>query len=52
MGQHSWRTSNRLAPEGLRATEKRVVGDVVDHMRLRPELLKRNLLKPPRIWHP
>lgn len=52
MSQHDWRSANRLTPEGLKGTERRVIGDVVDHMRLRPEMVKRGLLKAPRMWYP
>lgn len=52
MTQHDWRESNRLGSAGRSKTSKRVVGDVYDHLRLRPELLRRNLLKPPKVWHP
>jgi hypothetical protein len=52
MSQHSWRLANRLIPEGLRRTEQRVTSDVYDHMRLRVEMVKRGLLRPPKIWKP
>jgi hypothetical protein len=52
MGQHSWREANRLLPQGIEKARQRVTGDVYDHMRLRPEMLKRNLLKPPKMWFP
>ncbi len=47
-----WREANRLTPAGLEATYKRAVGDVLQHMALRKELVKRDLLKAPRIWRP
>lgn len=50
MTQHDWRTANRLTYTGLQKTERRVAGDVVDHMNLRLELLNRNLLKPIKTW--
>lgn len=52
MGQHDWRQSNRLLPEGIKKTYSRCSGDVYDHMRLRVELVKRGLLKAPRSWKP
>lgn len=52
MSQAKWREANRLTPEGLVLTEKRVVGDVRQHMKLRAELLKRGMLKAPRVWRP
>lgn len=51
MSQVDWRSANRLTPEGIEATRKRVTGDVYDHMRLRPEMIKRGLLRTPKIWH-
>lgn len=47
-----WREANRLTPEGLELTRKRAVGDVLQHMALRRELVKRDLLSPPRVWRP
>jgi hypothetical protein len=47
-----WREANRLTPEGLKLTEKRAIGDVIQHMALRRELVKRKLLGPPKIWRP
>ncbi len=52
MGQHAWRTANRLKPEGIDKAKARCTGDVYDHMRLRVELIKRKLLKAPKIWKP
>jgi len=52
MGQADWREANRLTPEGIDKTRRRVVGDVKQHIALRRELLKRDWLKPPRVWHP
>jgi DNA polymerase elongation subunit (family B) len=52
MSQHSWRDANRLTPRGLERTRERVTGDVYDHMRLRVEMIKRGLLRPPKIWKP
>lgn len=50
MNNALWREANRLTPAGLKATAKRVVGDVLQHMALRHELLKRNLLGAPKVW--
>lgn len=47
-----WREANRLTPAGLEATYKRAVGDVLQHMALRKELVKRDLLKAPKVWRP
>lgn len=52
MTQHDWRTANRLTYRGLQKTWSRVAGDVHDHMNLRVELLKRNLLRPTKLWRP
>jgi len=52
MSQADWREANRLTPEGIDKTRRRVVGDVKQHIALRRELLKRDWLKPPRVWHP
>jgi hypothetical protein len=52
MGQHAWRTANRLTPEGLEATRKRVTTDVYQHMLIRGKMLELNLLKSPRMWYP
>ena len=52
MTQSDWREANRLTPEGIAKTRKRVVGDVQQHIQLREELLARNWLNPPRQWHP
>lgn len=52
MSQTEWREANRLTDEGLRKTRTRVASDVIQHMALRKELLRRGLLKPPSIWRP
>lgn len=52
MSQHDWRDSNRLTSVGLRATEKRVTGDVLQHMSLRKAMVERGLLSAPKIWRP
>lgn len=52
MTQMMWREANRLTPEGLKATERRVKGDVIQHMALRSELSKRGLLGAPKVWRP
>lgn len=52
MTQAKWREANRLTPEGLALTEKRVAGDVRQHMKLRKAMLKAGLLKSPRVWRP
>ncbi len=52
MNTPRWREANRLTPRGLELTAKRVMGDVLQHMALRRELLKRNLLGAPKVWRP
>lgn len=50
MPQANWRDANRLTPEGIKLTEARVVGDILQHMELRYALLDRHLLAPPKLW--
>ena len=52
MDQRKWRQANRLTEQGLNLTHERVAGDVKQHMAMRKALIKRNLLKPPRMWKP
>ena len=52
MSQADWREANRLTPEGIDKTRRRCVADVKQHIALRRELLKRDWLKPPRVWTP
>lgn len=52
MNEYLWRQANRLTPEGLMETSRRVVGDVKQHMEMRSEMVRRGLLKPPRVWNP
>jgi len=52
MTQPEWREANRLTKKGLALTRERVIGDVVQHIGMRAEMLKRGLLRPPRVWRP
>lgn len=52
MTQTEWRKANRLTAEGIASARKRVVDDVIQHKALREELLRRDLLGPPRTWSP
>ncbi len=52
MSQPKWREANRLTPEGIKETRKRVVGDVRQHKQLRLSLLQAGALGPPKVWHP
>ena len=47
-----WGMGNMLLPEGIVATRKRVVGDVVQHIELRRKMLERGHLATPTIWTP
>ena len=50
MNQATWRSANRLTPEGLEIVRERVIGDVRQHIELRQRLLDRGYLKPPSLW--
>jgi hypothetical protein len=52
MSQPEWREANRLTPEGLKHTKRRVAGDVRQHKELRLKLQKHGMLKAPRVWCP
>lgn len=52
MTQADWREANRLTPAGLVKTHKRVVGDVRQHKQMRSELIRRELLRAPKVWRP
>jgi DNA polymerase elongation subunit (family B) len=52
MNDTTWREATRLTPRGVEQTRRRVMDDVTQHMQLRAILLKRGLLKAPRIWRP
>ena len=47
-----WREANRLTKAGLKLTEERVVGDVLQHVELRQHLLEKGMLSPPKLWVP
>jgi hypothetical protein len=50
--QTAWRAANRLSLGGMAVTEKRVKGDIKQHMKLRLAMLEAGLLGPPRVWRP
>ena len=52
MSTADWRAANRLTPDGIEKTRRRVVGDVRQHIALRRELLKRDWLHPPAYGPP
>lgn len=50
MTQDDWRRANRLTPEGIALTAKRVTTDVLQHMLIRNRMIELNLLRSPRLW--
>ena len=50
MDQSMWRSANRLEPEGIELAKQRVISDVHQQIEMREEMLKRGLLRPPRLW--
>lgn len=52
MNQPRWREANRLTPEGIALTKKRVTDDVRQHRELRRKMIELGALKPPRMWRP
>jgi hypothetical protein len=50
MNQQLWRDANRLTPEGILETRKRVVGDVQQHIEMRKRLLELGYLAAPVLW--
>lgn len=52
MSQAQWREANRLTPNGIAETKRRVVGDVRQHKQMRAALIREELLKTPTMWTP
>jgi hypothetical protein len=52
MNKLKWRSANRLSKAGIELTKLRCVGDVIQHKALRLALVERDLLSPPKTWHP
>lgn len=52
MNTPKWRAANRLTPEGIELTRKRVEGDIRQHKALRNRLIELNMLGPPVLWKP
>jgi hypothetical protein len=52
MTQRMWREANRLVPEGMAETRRRVASDVHAHVHMRDEMLRRGWLRAPRVWNP
>lgn len=50
MDTPDWRVANRLLPAGLAKTERRVIGDVRQHIQMRKKLLTLGWLRPPTRW--
>lgn len=50
MNSAIWREANRLTPEGLIQTKRRVEGDVKQHVQLRERLLMLHWLDRPKVW--
>lgn len=52
MTQRMWRDANRLTPEGLALTRRRVSTDVHAHIHMREAMLGRGWLRAPKVWSP
>ena len=52
MSQPEWRKANRLSADGIEATKKRVISDVLQHKALRAKLIESGALKEPKMWRP
>lgn len=52
MNTPRWRSANRLTPEGIELTRKRVEGDIKQHKALRRKLIELDMLGPPELWKP
>ena len=52
MTQRMWREANRLTPDGLALTRRRVSTDVHAHIHMREAMLERGWLRAPRVWRP
>lgn len=50
MNQRTWREANRLTPDGIETSRKRVVGDVQQHIEMRRCLLELGYLGAPVTW--
>lgn len=50
MNAHLWEVGNSLVEEGRRETERRVVGDIQQHIAFREELIARHALMPAKEW--
>lgn len=52
MSQTEWRRANRLTHAGLFETERRCMGDVIQHKALRLKLIEAGALGLPSLWEP
>jgi hypothetical protein len=52
MTQTMWREANRLTPEGIEQTRRRVVDDVRQHKAVRARLIEDGWLGPEKWWKP
>ena len=52
MNTPRWRAANRLSPEGIELTRKRVEGDIKQHKALRKYLVEHDMLRAPELWRP
>lgn len=52
MSQTDWREANRLTPNGLALTRRRVSSDVHAHIHLREAMLAKGWLRSPKVWSP
>lgn len=50
MNTAKWADANMLLPHGIAITRKRVVGDVLQHIEMRDEMIERGVLGAPRVW--
>ena len=52
MTQKMWRAGNRLEPDGIAETKRRVVSDIKQHKEMRKRLIDNGYLAPPSLWTP
>ena len=50
MNQIAWKKANRLEPEGLKLSRKRVTDDIIQHKSIRERLIKDGKLDGPKLW--
>ena len=52
MSQRTWREANRLTRKGVEQTRIRVQNDVHAHEHMRDEMMRRAMLRAPKMWSP